>query len=87
MGLFHKIEDAQAIISSRGVYRQVDVYQRDGYVYVKWGNGFIWLGRNGTSKPDVMFHELFVDDEIDYSRTGRMTCVPRNVKTIKEVKK
>ena len=54
MDLFHVIDDAQAIVRSRGVYRQVKVYHRGGKVYAGHGNGFIRLhAHNGTSAPNI----------------------------------
>lgn len=56
--LFHKIDGASIILLSKGVYRQVDAYQRNGELFARWGNGFIpvrysGFGGQGTSLPHV----------------------------------
>ncbi len=59
MDLFHKIEDAQAIVRRRGgVYSQTDVYRRAGRIYVKAGGGFVRVEAKfgdywGTTNPNV----------------------------------
>ena len=35
MSFFQQIEGDAAILVERGVYRQVDLYRRDGYLYAK----------------------------------------------------
>jgi len=37
MGLFQKVEGAAAILSQDGIYRQVNIYTRDHYVYAELG--------------------------------------------------
>lgn len=57
--LFHKIEGAQAITRRKGLYRQVDVYGRDGAAYVRHGSGFLRLrGGDRTSDPDTFLEGL-----------------------------
>lgn len=52
--LFHEIPDAQAILQSKGVYRQAKLFRRNGQVYAAWGSGYIrLLGHSGTSVPTV----------------------------------
>ncbi len=63
MDLFHIIDDAHAIVRSRGVYRQVKVYQRGGKIYAGHGAGFIRLhAHNGTSAPNVSWIGLDLPD-------------------------
>lgn len=53
-GLFHQIEDAAVILQSKGVYRQVKAYQRNGDLYAGHGGGFIRLyDRGNTSVPGI----------------------------------
>ena len=57
--LFHKVEGGVVVLRSKGVYRQVDLYQRGGELFAKFGSGFIGLRRNeGTTKPDVMWEHM-----------------------------
>lgn len=59
MNYFTAIPDAQAITLSKGVYRQVPVFQRDSKIYARHGNGFIRLMQGGTSShPNVRWAEL-----------------------------
>jgi hypothetical protein len=52
--LFHVIDGAQAVLCSRGVYRQVPLFRREDRIYAKWGAGFVRLGSgSGTSVPHV----------------------------------
>jgi hypothetical protein len=50
---FHIIEDAAAILLSRGVYRQAKVFRRGDRLYASHGSGFIGLYRTGTSIPTI----------------------------------
>lgn len=49
MGFFQQIEGEAAIIVERGVYKQVDLYQRDGVLYAKAAGGFIRLMVDGST--------------------------------------
>lgn len=59
MQLFHRIEDAQAIVRSKsGVYKQAELYHRAGKVFVKVNGGFIRIVAFfgdvwGTSAPGI----------------------------------
>lgn len=59
MDVFTLVEDARAILLVRGVYRQADVYTREGgRYYAKWGAGFVRLLRhNCTSVPSIRWIE------------------------------
>ena len=57
--LFHVIDDAQAILLSGGVYKQVKVYRRGKQIFAAHGGGFVRLfGYNGTSHPRVSWREI-----------------------------
>lgn len=59
MDLFHIIDDAEAVLRSRGVYRQAKLYRRGRQLYAAWGGGFVRvLPRHGTSSPNVSWVEL-----------------------------
>lgn len=52
MGLFSEVMGEVAVIIEGGVYKQVPLYVRDGYIYAKVGSGYIRLYQSGeTSKP------------------------------------
>jgi len=71
--LFHKVDGAAAVLRSKGIFKQVDVYRRGNDLFAKWGSGFISLRpRNGTSLPDVAWE---VVDGVQYKEaaTGPLT--------------
>lgn len=75
-GLFHVIEDAQVVLFSRGVYRQVKLYYRGDELFAAWGGGYVRLGASGgTSRPDVSYLHLDLPDSVTV-RAGRLG-VPR----------
>ncbi len=58
MKFFTQIPEAQAILRQSGVYRQVDLYARDGLVYAKYGAGYVRLAQGGsTSHPKINWLE------------------------------
>lgn len=75
MGLFTIISDAKAITcDGKGGYFQVDLYHRNGRVYLKQGAAYHYLRRNGgTSKPNLKWDELVWDGDNDYfDELGRL---------------
>lgn len=74
MDRFHLIDDAAAILVSKGVYRQVKVYQRGGALFAAHGSGFIRLYKNGTSLPTVRCEEVDVPGwHISLDAFGKMS--------------
>lgn len=49
MSFFKHVEGEAAILVQNGVYRQVDLYTRDGYLYAKLANGFVRLMADGAT--------------------------------------
>lgn len=75
MSGFNKLEGEFAITVSNGVYKQADVYERNGYLYVKSGSGFVQLNHTGgTSTPKVRLDELNIETPIAMSKLGRL-CI------------
>lgn len=69
--MFTKVEEAYAVIVSKGVYRQCDVYERKSRLFVKYGSGFIYLGqRNSTSVTNVRLEEIVLPFEHKMTETG-----------------
>lgn len=59
MDYFSIVPEAAAIITRGGVYRQVQVYQRAGRLYAKYGAGFVRLIQGGsTSSPNIKWAAL-----------------------------
>ncbi len=61
MALFHVVDDAFAILRSKGVYRQAKVYSREGRLYAAHGAGYIGLTTHGTTVPSTSLVELVTD--------------------------
>jgi hypothetical protein len=64
MNLFHRIDDAQAIVRAKGgVFKQAELYRRADRIYVKHGGGFVRVlepfnGSWGTSSPHISVIEM-----------------------------
>ncbi|WRH62065.1 MAG: hypothetical protein RSE12_17085 [Fuscovulum sp.] len=53
------IEGGVSLLYCNGVFRQANLYHRNGDVYAKWGAGFVRLGAGGaTSHPNVKWREV-----------------------------
>lgn len=71
--MFTVIEDAWAIVVSKGVYRQVKVYERGGRIYVGHGSGFIAAYSQGrTGLPNVRWDDVHVPSDHKFDGLGRM---------------
>ena len=60
---FHRLEGATAVIRTKGVYRQLDVYTFRGCYFAKRGAGFVPLYKRGTSFADDVLVEFYVGPE------------------------
>ena len=49
MSFFKEIEGEAAVIVENGIFKQVALAERDGYLYAKAGGGFIRLHRDGST--------------------------------------
>ena len=49
MSFFKEIEGDAAIVVENGVYRQVPLFERDGYIYAKIGSGFVRIMADGAT--------------------------------------
>lgn len=49
MSFFKQVEGEACVLVENGVYRQCDVYTRDGYLYGKLGSGFVRLHADGAT--------------------------------------
>lgn len=49
MSFFKEIEGEAAVLVNNGVYSQVPLYTRDGYLYAKSGGGFVRLMADGAT--------------------------------------
>ncbi len=61
------------VVVDKGVYRQCDLYERNGYLYAKIGTGFIRLFENAsTSKATTRLETLSVEGEFHRDAQGRL---------------
>ena len=81
MSGFRQREGDFAITSSGGVYKQVDVFERDGFLYVRHGSGFVQVSYDGsTTKATVRVDELnLLDGSLVCNATGRLAFAEANV--------
>lgn len=65
--MFHEVPDSFCIYHKNGIYRQEKLYQRNGYLYVRQGNGFSrlikvsWDGRLATTCPNTFIDDIITD--------------------------
>lgn len=75
MSLFSVIEDQVIIRTSKGVFKQTRIAERDGYAYAKIAGGFIMLYANGTtSNPDHRWVDLQTTRQLTTGSLGRL-CI------------
>jgi hypothetical protein len=73
MSFFIQCEGDAAIVVENGVYKQCDLYTRDGYFYVKVGGGFVRLMVDGsTSKHRLRLDYLDTTLTLARDRVGRL---------------
>lgn len=77
MSFFKQAEGEAAILVERGVYKQCDVYLRDGYIYAKTGGGFVKLMADGsTTKARCRLVELSWSSNLFRDGLGRLMHDP-----------
>lgn len=54
MSFFKEVEGEAAIVVQNGVFKQVPLYTRDGYLFVKVGSGFARLYADGSTTVSRM---------------------------------
>lgn len=73
MGLFQQAEGAAAILVENGVYKQVAVFTRNGFLYAAVGGGFVRINADGsTTKAKMRLDTLSYDDPIGIDPMGRL---------------
>lgn len=53
-GFFQEVEGEAAILVENGVFKQVPVYTRDGYIFAKVAGGFVRLMADGSTTKHRM---------------------------------
>lgn len=73
MSFFKKVEGDAAVLQAGGVFKQVDLYTRDGYVFAAYGGGFIRIMADGsTSKSGVSLDFMSWGGSALGQRLGRL---------------
>lgn len=73
MSFFKQVVGEAAILRENGIFRQVDLYTRDGYLYAKFGSGFVWLAADGsTTKAKVALDHMSWTGQLCHDRYGRL---------------
>lgn len=76
MGLFQMREGDSAVLVINGVYKQVPLATRDGYIYAAVSGGFVRLNSDGaTSQPKMRLEHLDITTEFHRDPLGRL-CLP-----------
>ncbi len=73
MGLFVEVEGEAAILVERGVYKQVPVFKRNGFLYAKASGGFVRLYADGsTTKAHCRLDTLTWDGALFRDSLGKL---------------
>lgn len=80
MSFFKQVEGEAAILSENGVYKQVDLYTRGGFLYAKVAGGFVRLSRDGsTSKPKLRLDHMSWNGALYADPVGRLCTEEANI--------
>lgn len=78
--MFKELVSGKAVLVENGVYRQVPVVMRDGYLYAKYNRGYIRLMQNGgTSKNTCRLDGIECDVPLGMDALGRLCDFDRVV--------
>lgn len=70
---FQKVEGEAAVLNERGVFKQVDIYTRNGQLFAKNGAGFVRLMVDGsTTKARCRLDTLSWDGPLFRDALGRL---------------
>lgn len=73
-GLFQELEGDVAVLTSKGTYYQVPLYARGGWLFAKWGGGFVRLMKDGaTTKAGVRIETLVIEGNLYADGMGRLS--------------
>lgn len=73
MSFFKEIEGEAAILVENGVYKQVTLYSRDGYLYARTGGGFVRLMADGaTTKTKLKLDFMSFEQPLHRDALGRL---------------
>ena len=79
MGLFKEVEGETCVLVMNGIYRQVTIHTRDGWLYARYQGGYVKLYADGcTSKDKLRIDFLTWEGTLYKDRLGRL--ITRNMK-------
>lgn len=82
MSFFKEVEGEAAVLVENGIYRQVPLYTRDGYLYAKSSGGFVRLMADGsTSKAKMRLDFMSWEGPLYRDPLGKL-CSPDVAKAI-----
>lgn len=67
MNLFSPIKNAQAVVQDRGVFQQVDIYERGGTMFVACRRGLVRMLHGGLTTATGLRWEAI--DGVEYRET------------------
>lgn len=88
MSFFKHVEGEACVLVENGVYRQCDLYTRDGYLYAKTSGGFVRLYADGaTTKAKMRLDHMSWDGALCRDNLGKL-CTPeaKNAKALEPAK-
>lgn len=91
MNLFHRIDDAQAIVRTKtGVFKQTELYSRGDRLYVKHAGGFARIdGHNsngeswGTSSPSLSVIDLPDLLDVDFGGKWGVPIIKKSLQMVR----
>jgi len=73
MSFFQEIKGEAAVLVENGIYRQVPLFSRDGYLYAKINGGFVRLMADGsTTKARLRLDFMSFDRHLCRDSLGRL---------------
>jgi hypothetical protein len=73
MGMFKNVEGDNVVVADNGVYKQCDLYTRNGYMFAKVSGGFVRLMADGsTSKARMRIDTVFTELGLATDGMGRL---------------
>lgn len=74
---FKKLDGDTAIIKNNGVYKECDLYEWDGKLFVAAAGGFLRLNRNGsTSRPNTFIDLIKIETPLFVDKFDRLCTAP-----------
>jgi hypothetical protein len=86
MSFFKQVEGEAAVLVENGIYKQVDLYTRDGFLYAKISGGFVRLYADGSiTKSKLRLETMSWEGALHKDKLGRLgTKVIANAKALPE---